>query len=548
MKRQLFGDEFHSTLARCVPWESNFGEEDCDNHHTVTRYIEAKSGQVFEIKIEVKQGATRGAGLEFRIFVDGKDAGARIISCEDVQDSATEYVLQGWEDVGRQFKFSKLKTLDSTNKGDRSRSMLEGLGSFQTEIYHLSRIIEGKQDEQEDDTDKKRSVPKTTRTVHETAIKGRMLSHSVGYGRAIKDEYREGVDVEYLVEDPIAIFQFLYRSGEALEAEHVLPRTPSPPPFEERPFQQMDEKAFTEMQKMYKEMKEKESAHRKIKQEAHPSRVKDVKGGDYAGHLEPIDAVSEKEIKGQIISHTTGFDAASKQGGRSGGMVTAVSIGKRNSPHAIYVFKYRSVDVSKAMMIISRTPSPEPEVPLEERDFDTLTPTEQREVFKRMQKELPRRSRMLNVKREHADGDSRPRRRAAHGGDRGVQVDKKIIEIDWNGAANIDDALPGVEVEITVAEQPLKEYVEDDAVDEANTNIPYVEARSGQEFEVRCKAHRSTDLKGDKLSFRIRMDGRTASKKSISASHFEEGETAYCTASYTRISTDQVRGFEFASL
>lgn len=39
----------------------------------------------------------------------------------------------------------------------------------------------------------------------------------------------------------------------------------------------------------------------------------------------------------------------------------------------------------KAMLIIPRTPSPEPEVPLEERDFDTLTADEQRKVFKRMQ-------------------------------------------------------------------------------------------------------------------------------------------------------------------
>lgn len=75
----------------------------------------------------------------------------------------------------------------------------------------------------------------------------------------------------------------------------------------------------------------------------------------------------------------------------------------------------------------------------------------------------------------------------------------------------INEALPGAEVTITVAGQPLQEYTEADVDEEPKTVTRYVEATSGHVFEVAIKLVANTIFKGECLSFIVRVDGKTVS-------------------------------------
>lgn len=64
--------------------------------NTATRYIEVFSGQIFEIKIVTGPGATRGAGLEYKIYIDGHRATSVLASAEDCEDSDVVWASRGW--------------------------------------------------------------------------------------------------------------------------------------------------------------------------------------------------------------------------------------------------------------------------------------------------------------------------------------------------------------------------------------------------------------------------------------------------------------------
>lgn len=72
----------------------------------------------------------------------------------------------------------------------------------------------------------------------------------------------------------------------------------------------------------------------------------------------------------------------------------------------------------------------------------------------------------------------------------------------------INEALPGVEITITVAGQPLQEYTEADVDEEPGTVTRYIEATSGQVFEIKVKVDRNAVLKGSHLEFQFYVDGK----------------------------------------
>ena len=71
----------------------------------------------------------------------------------------------------------------------------------------------------------------------------------------------------------------------------------------------------------------------------------------------------------------------------------------------------------------------------------------------------------------------------------------------------ITDVVPGVEVAITVRGNDLKEYRDNELDEEVSTTTRYVEAASGQTFEVRLKVKPNFRFLGDTLAFEILVDG-----------------------------------------
>lgn len=78
------------------PLEEHADNDLTDDSFTVTRYVEAKSNQIFAVKILTKKGATRGAGLSYQVHVDGTETFRRCVTFEDVQKD--DYL---WNNKGR---------------------------------------------------------------------------------------------------------------------------------------------------------------------------------------------------------------------------------------------------------------------------------------------------------------------------------------------------------------------------------------------------------------------------------------------------------------
>lgn len=52
---------------------------------------------------------------------------------------------------------------------------------------------------------------------------------------------------DFVAEEDIATFVFRYRSKSALQAEGIIPRTPSPTPLEERPLEELNQEELREL-------------------------------------------------------------------------------------------------------------------------------------------------------------------------------------------------------------------------------------------------------------------------------------------------------------
>lgn len=72
----------------------------------------------------------------------------------------------------------------------------------------------------------------------------------------------------------------------------------------------------------------------------------------------------------------------------------------------------------------------------------------------------------------------------------------------------VSEALPGVEVTVNVAGQPLREYIEVGVPDEPGTTTRYIEATSNQAFEIHAKLPEDTAFRGDCLRVDYRVDDK----------------------------------------
>ncbi|KAF9693595.1 hypothetical protein EKO04_008533 [Ascochyta lentis] len=110
--------------------------------------------------------------------------------------------------------------------------------------------------------------------------------------------------------------------------------------------------------------------------------VKDIRSVptvDYSPtNINKIGKIPEKALKGRTLSHQTSLQAPEPQAPRT--ICEFDYVDRKRRPLATYTFKYRSRDALKSLLLIPRSPSP---VPLEDRDIDTLSPEELRELVLR---------------------------------------------------------------------------------------------------------------------------------------------------------------------
>lgn len=114
----------------------------------------------------------------------------------------------------------------------------------------------------------------------------------------------------------------------------------------------------------------------------------------------------------------------------------------------------------------------------------------------------------------------------------------------------VSDVLPGVEVTIVSGNAKLKEYEDDDIELEGQerTITRYVEAVSGQEFEIHWRVDESVEFLGDCMTFHIYVDGQRVMKRYTTDREVERRGFSLKRCKGYEVSATETRRFCFAGL
>ncbi|OBT63950.1 hypothetical protein VE03_05969 [Pseudogymnoascus sp. 23342-1-I1] len=211
---------------------------------TVVKYIEAMSDAEFAIQTSIFPAfrAHRQTinDIAFQVNVDGEWVAGRCWqdAFGDLYPS-WDGKIEGFSSkdaTGRPtvnpFKFAEVKIVEVADKAKIDQDVKAGaaLGQITIEVF---RIILGAEI-----NGSRPSLPKDAAPeISEKAIKGRALSHGTSFGVARIEPQRRILDCVYLDgrDKPLARFVFRYRSKEALRQLLIIPRSPSPDPFDALP-------------------------------------------------------------------------------------------------------------------------------------------------------------------------------------------------------------------------------------------------------------------------------------------------------------------------
>jgi hypothetical protein len=75
--------------------------------------------------------------------------------------------------------------------------------------------------------------------------------------------------------------------------------------------------------------------------------------------------------------------------------------------------------------------------------------------------------------------------------------------------------VPGLEVEVLINEEPVKEYEDEDAEEVPTVSgsvAKYIESQTGAEFSFRCKFSKDSSLQNDDLAIIFSIDGTESVK------------------------------------
>ena len=81
----------------------------------------------------------------------------------------------------------------------------------------------------------------------------------------------------------------------------------------------------------------------------------------------------------------------------------------------------------------------------------------------------------------------------------------------------INDIMPGVKVEVFVNGQALTEHTDKDLDNDERTITRYIEAISGEEFEIRVELDEEFKFKGNCLSWDVFADGQLLTEHTVRA-------------------------------
>ncbi|KAF2210148.1 hypothetical protein CERZMDRAFT_86456 [Cercospora zeae-maydis SCOH1-5] len=220
--------------------------------NTITRYVEAKSDQIFAIRITVAKGTPmKGDCLVFAIYVDGKLSDGSYVGSEEVLSQSTTVIVAGRclsSTTLQRFIFSSLELATDDKMFYDEIALPEDLGAIEITVSEHDLLEECDHFEEED-------ASSGVGIVSEKALKGCAISHSVAFEAptAMAEQMCTKTEPVDGNAQPVAKMVFKYRSRESLRAEMIIPRTPSPPPLEEK--EELSQEEVRELQRQMRDLR-----------------------------------------------------------------------------------------------------------------------------------------------------------------------------------------------------------------------------------------------------------------------------------------------------
>ncbi|KAF2651345.1 hypothetical protein K491DRAFT_761119 [Lophiostoma macrostomum CBS 122681] len=225
-------------------------EEEPDRpRKTVTKYVEAVSGANFELRVSFNDSFDSPHAIRGKIEIDGMDV--RRCAWKTQTSRLTHKHLEGahitqqGQRYIRKFRFRELDIVEEneSTKGQRPNN-LRTMGQISMDFYCITNIRTIKPA-----NEKNVDLPEPGQ-IAEKALKGRALSHcGILDAPQRNNTPSTAYDFDYVDPNkrPFATFVFKYRSLAALKALHVIRRTPSPTPLEERPEEELSQAELLEL-------------------------------------------------------------------------------------------------------------------------------------------------------------------------------------------------------------------------------------------------------------------------------------------------------------
>lgn len=213
--------------------QEHIDKELVDESGTITRYVEATTDTPFAIHIRVLPGTQMlGDCLAFDILADGHPIVTRLFCAEALTNSPQKVLIRDEVVQGILYptKFSTLTTANSDDEDSHDdnvdKAKIQRLGNIDVIMSHARRT--GQAGTSASLTSQNNFQQITS--LPEKALKGQALSHTVTLGAPISVPHAQTLTAKSI--NPPGIhngrYVFRYRSEKSLQAEMIIPRTPSP--------------------------------------------------------------------------------------------------------------------------------------------------------------------------------------------------------------------------------------------------------------------------------------------------------------------------------
>ncbi|KAK5740393.1 hypothetical protein LTR17_004656 [Elasticomyces elasticus] len=258
----------HVTIAvQGIDLTEHIVSEEEEDAETGKRYVQAMPGAQFNVSIRFGDGFLYPSDdIEATVYLDGQRVRGTCPAHRNNGQSTVIGHYRSFQDgqwTRQRFEFAELQTSDETTRATQTDALQE-LGTVRVLCRRGVKLATKAPHK------KKNKIRSKTEVVHEKCLKGRAISSRATLGEAIPAKAPTGYRMEWPYgDDPIATFEFLYRSRRDLQAEGVLPRSPSPVPLEER-----DPESLTreEAIALVRRNQERGSAQVQVKQEYHSAK------------------------------------------------------------------------------------------------------------------------------------------------------------------------------------------------------------------------------------------------------------------------------------